>query len=729
MRTIISLLCLLMLYSSGWSQDLNLPEPDELKVLKGTFEEKKAETMFLEHVKRVIFAQIDERDKTIENLKTADDWKNHIKYVEKTFKEIIGEFPERTPLNAKVIDVLDRKEYKIEKIIFESFPQFYVTCNMYIPKRVSFPVPAVLNVLGHSLNGKARDAYQAIFINLAKKGYIAFAMDPISQGERFQYIDRKTGEDMVPGSSTAEHNMGGHQCQLLGINLAKYRTWDGMRAVDYLYTRPEVDKNRIACTGVSGGGTMTSYLAGLDKRINVAVPVDYITTWRSRIEAHLTTDSEQLFAGTLVKGADNRSDFTFLIAPRPLLVGIGIRDKLNPYWGVQAFKPVVERLYKTLGYEDRVDFAIVDVEHAYSKQHRQALYLWLHKWFNYGSSNTEEPPFTIEKDETLWCTEKGQVLASLGGKNVADLNREYFLEIAPDFRKPRSVNDFGVQKEKIIEKAKKLTGYENLSMPLRPRKVGSFQWGNFNGEKIIYYSDSDIYVPALLIFPEKINPPHPAVVLVDETTKEPDRNSWSIIKTILDKRSAVFIIDPRGMGETGIKNISQPQIYSIMTNRPAFGMQLSDVAAALLYLEKRDDIVKEKIGCLGKGHGGLLALYAAALEPKFAASSTIEQLYTYKSIVMNDIYKYGLEIIVPGILKYYDLPNLAGVVAPRPLLIINPVNHNKEVISDNVLSKDYIWTHQAYSASGFAENINIIYNADSSEVSKKIAEWLDLWTK
>ncbi|GAI11627.1 unnamed protein product, partial [marine sediment metagenome] len=157
--------------------------------------------------------------------------------------------------------------------------------------------------------------------------------------------------------------------------------------------------------------------------------------------------------------------------------------------------------------------------------------------------------------------------------------------------------------------------------------------------------------------PIGMNQSSETVIYVDERAKLSDSKARQIIRTILDNGIAVFIIDPRGMGETAPQQRGSPVLYSIMTDQPAFGMQVRDVIGAFLYLLNRNDIDKKRITCMGKGLGGLLTLYAAAVEPQFAGVSTVEQLYTYKSLVENDIYKYALEIIIPGVLKYYDIPN------------------------------------------------------------------------
>jgi cephalosporin-C deacetylase-like acetyl esterase len=164
-----------------------------------------------------------------------------------------------------------------------------------------------------------------------------------------------------------------------------------------------------------------------------------------------------------------------------------------------------------------------------------------------------------------------------------------------------------------------------------------------------------------------------------------------------------------------------------MANQPAFGMQIQDVICALSYLENRNEIDKEKIGIIGKGLGGLLALYASAFNSKFKITAIIENLYTYKSLVENDIYNYGLEVVIPGVLKYYDIPNLAGTIAPRPLSILNPTDHNKKVVDKEILYSNYKWTNNVYSKMNSGKNLQILTSFKDEEINQKLIEWINLF--
>jgi cephalosporin-C deacetylase-like acetyl esterase len=181
----------------------------------------------------------------------------------------VGGEPARTPLNARTAAVIMRNGYRIEKVIFESQPKFFVTANLYVPTRGSGPYPAILYPLGHESGAKSHLAWQQMLGSFAQKGYVALAWDTLGQGERVQIYDEDLGVSKA-GGSTTEHSMLGAQCLLMGDSLARYTIWDGIRALDYLVSRPEVNAARIGCTGNSGGGTHTAYLSALDDRIQVA---------------------------------------------------------------------------------------------------------------------------------------------------------------------------------------------------------------------------------------------------------------------------------------------------------------------------------------------------------------------------------------------------------------------------------------------------------------------------
>src|SRR5579872_3900241 len=343
MRMVVAGLFMVLPLVSQKSDDLNflapLDEFEHIREMLPTYLRSRADDF------------LDKRAREVAGLHTLDDLARRRAYLREVMVRDLGGFPDRTPLNARVTGTLDRGDYRIEKIIFESQPRFYVTANLYVPKTGQPPYPAVLYPLGHELGAKSHTAWQITLASLAKKGYVALAWDPIGQGERIQMYDEDF-EDSKVRASTTEHTIQGIQCLLIGDHIARYTIWDGMRALDYLLSRPEVDSTRIACTGNSGGGTHTAYLSALDDRIKVAMPSCYITSWRRLLESLGPQDAEQCLPPWIGQGLDH-GDFVLAFAPKPFLILSGIRD-FFPINGARETYQEEQHVYSVMGAPDKL---------------------------------------------------------------------------------------------------------------------------------------------------------------------------------------------------------------------------------------------------------------------------------------------------------------------------------------------------------------------------------------
>ena len=293
------------------------------------------------------------------SIRTKDQLQERITMVRSKLWELIGGMPEKTPLNPRVKGTLDRGSYRIENIHFESFPKVYVTANLYLPAAGKPPYPAILAPVGHSDNGKAYHYYQHLYQNLARQGYVVLSYDPFGQGERLQYINPKTGRSLY--GPTGEHSQAGRPMVLMGESFALYCAWDGIRGLDYLISRPEVDATRLGCTGQSGGGTMTMYLAALEPRLRVAAVSDGNT---ENVAGPFfdppgaTDDAEQNIVGSLPLGID-RGDMLLAFAPKPLLICYTTHDEGVTYSPVyeeatQEIYRELQRVYGLLGAKDQV---------------------------------------------------------------------------------------------------------------------------------------------------------------------------------------------------------------------------------------------------------------------------------------------------------------------------------------------------------------------------------------
>src|SRR5438270_3555017 len=219
-------------------------ESEDLNFASGLEQFQDIRRMLPSYLNNIGLQMLTQRQRQIERLATVEDVSRRRAYLREQMLKDLGGFPDRTPLNARVVGVLERPGYRIEKVIFESQPHFYVTANLYLPKTGHPPYPAILYPLGHERGGKTNPTWQQMLGSLATKGFVALAWDPVGQGERLQIFDEDLRESKV-GNSTTEHTVVGTQCMLVGDHSARYTIWDGMRALDYLLSRKEVDPARI----------------------------------------------------------------------------------------------------------------------------------------------------------------------------------------------------------------------------------------------------------------------------------------------------------------------------------------------------------------------------------------------------------------------------------------------------------------------------------------------------
>ena len=244
------------------------------------------------------------RERAVAELKDPQQIRQRAERARAWMLEAVGGLPaSKTPLNPRITGAFVRDGYRVENIVFESLPGFRVTANLYIPTATNPPFPAILGVAGHSTNGKASATYQHAWIGFAKRGYAVLAFDPPGQGERLETLDPATLKSRA-GVGTSEHTQAGLQCLLTGTTIARYFVHDGVRAFDYLASRPEIDIRRVAVAGNSGGGTQAAYLAAMEPRLAAAVSSCYMTRWRELWSGPGPQDAEQIMPGMVASGID-----------------------------------------------------------------------------------------------------------------------------------------------------------------------------------------------------------------------------------------------------------------------------------------------------------------------------------------------------------------------------------------------------------------------------------------
>ena len=657
-----------------------------------------------------------ERKRAVLAMRTPQDVATRKAYIRKTIEASVGGFPERTPLNPKVVGVIEKDGYKIEKIIFESQPAFYVTANLYVPSRGQGPFSGVLYPLGHEQGGKSHDAWQRMLVTLARNGYVALAWDPLGQGERAQIFDEDFNQRKLIRSTT-EHSVLGVQCLLAGDNVARYTIWDGIRALDYLLSRPEVDASRIACTGNSGGGTHTSYICALEDRIHVAAPSCYLTGWGKLLETIGPQDAEQVLLPWIAAGLDH-ADFAIAFAPRPFLVLSAVRDFFSIVGARETFAEA-QQVYGLFGAEDKIAMAEVDRGHGYHQPNRIKAYEWFAKWLDKEPYPGGEPDVDVLEFEDLACTPTGRVANSLGGETVFTLNRKRVETFNPKLPRVGSKADLEAFRKAVRDRAVRRSGFGDGKRTLTSETYGVIHRSGYRIEKILYRAQPEVPVPALFFAPDS-GGKAPAIVYVHGSGKSAGAGPGGELEWFVKQGAAVFAIDPRGMGETDRaddRNGSDfPRYFgdydaamtSFLLARSLVGMRALDILAGVDWLTARNDVDGGRIAIVGRGKAAVPALYAAVFDARIGRVALEDMLVSYRAVIEQRIHRDVLENVVMGALREYDLPDLTASLAPRPVRLINPVSPLGERLWLEAARGAYADAVRVYEAAGAGGSLRVL---------------------
>ena len=605
-------------------------------------------------------------------------------YVQKMREKIaisFGPHPEKTDLNARVTGVVERDQYRIEKVIFESRPNFPVTANLYLPKR-SGKVPGVVGSCGHSENGKAAEAYQSFAQGLARQGYACLIFDPIGQGERLQYpVSLQNSGKSRYGVGVREHIQAGNQQFLVGEFFGMWRAWDGIRALDYLLSREEIDPQHVGITGNSGGGTMTTWLCGVESRWTMAAPACFVTTFLHNAENELPADTEQCPPHALALGLEHE-DFLAALAPKPIVILAKERDFFDVRGSEGAFSRL-QRLYSLLGHPDNIALHIGPTNHGYSIENREAMY----RWFNRvtGVSNAQsEPALVIESDETLQCTTTGQV-ASNRPATVFSFTRD-------------KANTLQTQRGKVTgqELHSKISQVLNLAaeLPVEPahyrilRGTNNRSYPRSSSTTYAVESQPGVFALCYLLGDERHDsrPPRSgkqaseqraALYVAHRSSDDELRNQAWLRQQVTDRQGMPFFTcDVRGVGESlpntcGLDSFDNPYgcdyfyaIHGLMLDRSYLGQKTWDVLRVLQWIKS---FGYEQIDLIASGWGALAVTMARVLSPSLlgdcVSSVTLHRpLESFHSLAINEDYDMPLAYLPLDVLSHFDLPDCYAAI-------------------------------------------------------------------
>jgi cephalosporin-C deacetylase-like acetyl esterase len=668
---------------------------------------------------------------------------HRIEEVQQKVWKLVGGPLEKTPLNARTVGTIERSRYRIEKVIFESQPQVYVAAHLYLPSAAISRCPAILSPLGHYREGKLARNYMHLFQNLARKGYVVFAFDPFGQGERAQFLD-SSGHQSRLEDPDAEHDRAGNPVVLLGDTFALYRAWDGIRAMDYLSTRPEVDAARIGCMGHSGGATMTMFLCTLEPRIQVAVEVEGHTRnfgGPSFVPPGAMSDSEQNLVGSMPEGVD-RGDLVWAFAPKPLLMIYTPQDAFERPKYIAACEEIYEEVraaYRLMGAEDRVRLSTSFLPHNYDFFNRRQTYAWFNRWLAEKDSGEDEAPFEAIAPELLNCTTTGQVLSSLGGRSVIQVRRDRLQAVGALSPFQTSREEWIAVRERVRQGVVQLLALPSSRSPLDARKISSGALPEIAIEEIEFRSEPEIRIPGWFVRPERSSARFPVLVYLTENGKDAVVDELSGMHDVIRRGYALCAIDMRGFGPTAPRFPAEgPRWFyqgagaallesygwaGLILGKPVLGQRVWDFLRCLDYLETRPDVNASNIRVAGVGGGGLVALFGSAVDQRVRSVLCCRMLADYRSLL--DAADYSMEVwwLVSGILRKFDLPDLVAALAPRPCSLVNLVGAAGQILPDSAAFDRCRTAMQVYSQMSASDYL-LLRTEPERPMSKVLLDWL-----
>lgn len=626
-----------------------------------------------DQLKQLIYSRSEaafaEGDRARDGVTTIEQLERRRDFLREAFISSMGGLPPSdTPLNPQITGVLRGDGYTIEKIMFESRPQQWVTGNLYIPDGIQAPSGTVLHVCGHNPLAKHAELYQTVSLHLVRAGLIVFTIDPIGQGERLSYYDRDTKELHVQ-ASTREHEYVGKQCLLLGDNLARYFIHDAMRAIDYLCTRPEVDPANIGITGCSGGGTQSSMMMLCDPRIAAAAPAAFIMNRESYMHAGQAQDAEQIWVGMTALGFDHE-DILMAMAPRPVLV-LAAEYDFFPIEGTRRTVERTSRFWDMYGEGTSLEYFEDPSIHTYSVPMAKAAAAFFSKHLLGQPLNCSWEGIEPVKPSELWCTVSGQVLGDRDDARVVyDANCDRLSEM----NQTNANTPDSLRKEHALTWLRDRVYKDRKPCRLNPRRQALGQLEDLSVESLLWWSQEKLFNHGFMfrLDEDRTSPTPVTIALWPRGTRNIEPHlDW--IRHTCQMGRAVLVLDISGDGaimpNSITANYDMHDFYGTLhkfttdlfwLDDSLAALRTFDVLRALDLIDHLHQGTSQDIHLYVEGRFCLYGQLAAMLDDRLQRVDVVDGMESLAELVRSRYYDSfdSAAVIIPGILQVLDLPDV-----------------------------------------------------------------------
>jgi dienelactone hydrolase len=640
--------------------------------------------------------------------KNAAEWEARRKALHARVLTAIGPVPEKPcDLEPRNLGTLERDGYRIEKLVFQSRPDVWVTASAYVPKlKDGEKVPAVLAVHGHWAGARRDPVVQARCLGLVKLGFFVLVVDAFGSGERYT----------KPARGTYHGSLYGATLWPTGHTLLGMQVYDNRRAVDYLLTRKEVN-GKLGITGASGGGNQSMNSGALDDRIAAVVPVCSVGNYQAYLRAACCVCEVMPNALTFTE----EGDVLGLVAPRALLVVNASRDAIQ-FSPAEAEKSLAraKSIYDIVGAPDKVRHVVFDSGHDYSRPMREAMYGWmtLHLKGEGKGDPIPEPEHQIEKPEDLACypdpndRPKGFLTPPLfAGKVGRELTAKAD-RLVPNHPEMWEATANGIRAE-----------VAQLIGPMSVAEKPAVTSGAINGmavrrQEIKVESDG---IPLTGAFEFKTTRGKIPGCLVVHLDGQEAAQKHAASSALVERGYSVLTADLRATGASRPKSGAiagapdhTPAEHGVWIGRPLLGQWTTDARVLLGVLANRTGGTGTD-AIVGIGPGALVAILAASGSDRPQTVVLIDPMVT---LVTDVPYASGtpMGILAPGLLKAGDVPHLAGLVAPRRLIIAGGLSPQGKKLTQKELETAFQFTTGVYKATKAPAYLTITTEPDWGKI-------------
>jgi cephalosporin-C deacetylase-like acetyl esterase len=635
-----------------------------------------AQSVLTSYLNEIGYAHLVRRAQSVAALRSRAEAERRKAQVRTKILELVGGIPASTgPVVVRRFGTVQESGIRIENIAYQSAPGYWVTANVYVPEG-NGPFPAVVIAPGHGAGKSSQFSWAETF---ARAGVLTLSIDPMGQGERMQHFDAELGVSKIEPSG--EHEHANQSALLIGHHVARYWFADGIRGVDYLTERKDVDRNRIGTFGCSGGGTAAAYLAAMDSRIAVAAIASFITSFKELLPGNGPQDAEQTLPSFIASGLDF-ADWVELAAPRPVAI-VAFETDFFPIAGARATYEEARGFYSLYSSADALQ--LIDGPGGHCNLGPVTPRLLDFLLTHLKGPGTPTPSFTQSRPavaDALDVTPTGQLSTSIGGDTVEELTRRAAkLAISPS--KPvSSVSALAQVQKRVRTDVRTMAavsarpGEAESQVTTTPRR----QANGYRLDALTLTSERGIALDGLVAIPDQPGR-HPAVLWMDAAPNDRIAESAEFAR-LAASGHVVLAMHPRGVLGEPPPNPNQLALgpymplllRAIAVGKTLVGMRVDDATRAIDWLVSRSDVDSTSLAVYGTGAQGMVALHAAAIDERITDVIAERTLVSYNMALQAPLHRNLSEVLIPGVLTRYDVADLLMAIAPRPVWLVNPVN-------------------------------------------------------